>query len=91
MNENQSRKWVDVLQDIVDTYNNTEHIATGKSPNEMTNVNARDGIANLFHGMGCHKDDLSKTVVKRKIKYKLRPGDYVRTIRTKSAFETSRK
>ena len=87
MNENQTYKWTDVLQDIVNTYNNTEHSAIDKAPNEVNFENVHEVAAALHHGAGRYKDMGSGMAARRKYYFKFKPGDYVRTIRAKSTFE----
>ena len=84
MFQKQTRRWVDILDDIVTSYNNSTHSATGKAPNEVTFENANDVVNNLFHGAGRYKEKVPVTVNRKR---KFQPGDYVRTTRAKAQFE----
>lgn len=84
MYEKQTRKWIDRLDDFVDSYNNTKHSATGKVPNEVTFENANDVVNHLFHGAGRYKEQVPMKVDRKR---KFQAGDYVRTTRAKGQFE----
>ena len=84
MFEKQTRKWIDRLDDFVNSYNNSKHSATGKAPNEVTFKNANDVVNHLFHGAGRYKDNVAVRVNRKR---KFQAGDYVRTTRSKGQFE----
>ena len=89
MYDKQTRKWIDVLQDMVNAYNNRIHSAIGMKPNDVTFDNAHYVTSTLYNGgvKSRYKEKLSFLRNDAK-KRKLAIGDYVRTTRSKqNAFE----
>lgn len=72
-----TRRYINVLQDIVQAYNHTRHSATRMQPATVTRENARIARENITRRW--------KTIKKRGIKYRV--GDLVRISRAKAAFE----
>lgn len=72
MLENNTNKYIDVLFDVVDDYNNKVHSSTGETPTDIY-IN------------GKQSQDIAIDIVAEKPKYKV--GDYVRISRTKGVFE----
>lgn len=72
-----TRRYVDVLQDIVRAYNHTRHSSTRMQPATVTRENARIARENISRRWN--------TCEKRRIKYRV--GDLVRISRAKAAFE----
>lgn len=75
-------RYIDVLQDAVESYNNSVHSATGMRPNEVSHVN-RDVVFRNLYGV-----DNLRTLVKQesKIRPRLKVGDVVRLVRKKDSF-----
>ena len=71
MSENQTTRYVDVLSDLLSTYNNREHRSIGMSPNMAELPENQDKVRNM------HNRKYSKVSSKRK-KPKLKIGDLVR-------------
>lgn len=71
-----TKRYVDVLQDIVKGYNNTRHTGTRLVPAEVTMLNASIARKNLLKRYGPKK--------KSRVKYKV--GDLVRVSTTKDVF-----
>ena len=67
-----SRRYIDVLQNIIDSYNNTVHSTTKFAPNGITEENEKQ-IFNNIYGVTSKRELLRKT---RKPKFKI--GDSVR-------------
>lgn len=72
-----TRRYVDVLQDIVRAYNHTRHSATRMQPASVTRENARIARENISRRW--------KTAKKQGFKYRV--GDLVRVSRAKATFE----
>jgi hypothetical protein len=74
-------KYIDVLDDLLHSYNNTVHSATNKAPNQVNKLNERDVFLYLYSGRGRYK----------KIQFFGKPlfkiGDKVRITREKYTFE----
>ena len=70
-----SKRWIDVVQQIVDNYNNTPHSSHGSKPIDVNNENRREIYKKLY------------PLAKVNIECKLNEGDRVRTLRTKTEFE----
>jgi len=77
-----TRRYIDVLQDIVRAYNHTRHSSTRMQPAIVTRENARvarENIARRWNNNDAHKKHA------RKAKYHV--GDLVRVSRAKGTFE----
>lgn len=72
-----TRRYVDVLQNIVSAYNHTRHSSTKMQPAIVTRENARTARENIARRWN----------TKRERKAKYRVGDLVRISRAKAAFE----
>ena len=72
---NQTKKWIDAIDQIVQNYNNTPHSAHGLKPVDVTEENSDDVYKKMF-------PDRNLTVI-----CKLKIGDKVRKIREKTLFE----
>ena len=73
-----SHRWVDILQDLIDGYNNTKHRSTSFAPNEVTAANESIVRNKLF-------PKIKK--LKRHTKAVFKVGDSVRITRKKGTFE----
>ena len=73
--QSKSKRWIDVVQQFVENYNNTPHSSHGFKPVDVNNENRREVYRKLY--------PLSKI----RIECKLSVGDRVRTLRTKAEFE----
>ena len=73
--QNKTKKWIDVIQNIVADYNATPHSAHGLPPQDVTAKNRNDVYKKLYPNIGL------KTVCK------LQVGDRVRKIIEKTLFE----
>lgn len=74
-----SFRYVDVLDDIVGAYNNTYHRNIKMTPNEVNDKNILQVYRNIRESQ--------KLVPKKKLRVKLKVGDYVRITRSKNVFE----
>ena len=72
---NQTRKWIDVLQDFIKNYNNTYHRSIKMAPVDVNDDNRAHVFKTLFP-----KDNI-------KTKPRLKKGDRVRILREKNIFE----
>ena len=70
--------WSNVLQDVVESYNNSVHRTIGRKPSEVTQANA----AELREEMLLERQKKNK----RKEKLDIRVGDAVRISKVKSVF-----
>ncbi len=69
-------KWIDVIEDIVDNYNNSYHSSIKTTPNDITLKQMdRNYTDNIIHN----------AEVRSKMKIKI--GDYVRTLNSKTIFD----
>ena len=75
-----SHRWVDILQDLIDGYNNTRHSSTGFAPNDVTPANERIVRQKLFPKV--------KKLKKHSHAF-FKIGDTVRITRKKGTFEKS--
>ena len=73
--ENKTRRYVDVLQQMVDNYNNTPHRSIGMAPSEV-NLSNRDQVYKKLY-----KQDETRSVPR------LAVGDKVRILKDKALFE----
>ena len=70
-----SKRWVNIINQIVDNYNNTPHSSHGFKPVDVNTENRKEVYQKLY------------PYSKIKIECKLNEGDRVRTLRTKTEFE----
>lgn len=70
-------KWLDILEKIVQKYNNTVHRTTGYKPNSVDNKNAEEILSNSYSHL--------KTVDPKKPKLKV--NDFVRISKHREAFD----
>ena len=70
-----NHKWLNILSDLLNTYNKSKHRTIGIRPIDVTIVNEREVLKKYFSS---NKDT-------KKAKFKV--GDKVRTIKMKTAFE----
>ncbi len=73
-----STRWIDILQDLVDGYNNTKHSSTGFKPNDVNASNEHLVKRNLY-------PNINKKKQHTKPVFKL--GDTVRLAKKKTAFQ----
>ena len=73
-----SHRWVDVLQDLIDGYNNSKHRSIKHTPNEVTYANERRIRKILFPKV---------KKIKRHTKAYFKVGDTVRVTRVKKTFQ----
>lgn len=89
--ENQTYKYINVLQDLVDNYNNTPHQSLGgATPNSVTKQNEDEirYVQYLVRKKGGQKSIQTSNYKKKKISfYKFKVGDLVRVSQLKRAFE----
>ena len=83
MTEQNTKRWIDALPQVVQEYNSKKHSVTGMSPDEASNLDPKSNSA-LY--MKLHNDFLVFTPEVPK----LRVGDWVRISRQKEAFEKGR-
>ena len=74
-------QYVDVLQDFIDTYNNTFHRSIGMAPNDVSTSNS-DTVFTRLYGA----PTLRELVTRNEGRKYLKEGDVVRIVRTKSIF-----
>jgi hypothetical protein len=79
MHENHTWRYIDVLQDLVASYNDTYHASIKRSPSEVSEKNEAE-VLNALYGH-LWKDDASKVKPP-----KLKVGDFVRISRVKGVF-----
>ena len=73
--ENKTKRWVDILDNMIDNYNNTPHRSIGMTPNQVSDENADKVFKQLF-------PDLHLVA-----KPRLKVNDLVRTLKEKNIFE----
>ena len=73
--KNNTKCWVDVLQQFVDNYNNTPHRSIGMAPSKVTDENADQVFKELFPD------------IELESKPRLSVGDTVRILKEKTIFE----
>jgi hypothetical protein len=73
-------KWIDIIDDIVDVYNNTKHSTTKFKPIEINKSNEKFILETIYNKK-------KKNHILKKPKFKL--GDYVRISKFKKTFEKS--
>ena len=79
MHEKHTHTYIDVLQDLVSSYNNTYHSSIKMAPSEVAENNEGEVLRNLY-GKAWEQD-------KKKKRPKFREGDFVRISRVKGVFE----
>lgn len=80
-----TRRYFDVLQDIVHAYNHTRHSTIKMQPAVVTRENARSACENMKRRWGSDKEKKKKRGRKQKAKYRV--GELVRVSRAKATFE----
>lgn len=90
----QSYKYIDVLQDITDNYNNRPHRSLGSySPSEVNRENASEVRLSAYFARNPQtkrrvvKKEIKKKAKKKKSKYKLKVGDLVRITYKRYTFQ----
>ena len=73
-----TRRYIDVLQDLVDSYNKSKHRSIQKKPINVTQENERE----VWHTLYGEREEKKKPV-----KYKFEIGDQVRISKMKRTFE----
>lgn len=73
--KNKTKNWIDIIEKVVDNYNNTPHSAIGVAPNEVSESNRKQVYKRLYPDLGL------RTVCK------LKQGDLVRKIIQKEFHE----
>ena len=73
-----TRRYIDVLQDLVDSYNKSKHRSIQKKPINVTQKNERE----VWHTLYGEREEKKKPV-----KYKFEIGDQVRISKMKRTFE----
>ena len=73
--KNKTKNWIDVIDKVVENYNNTPHSTIGVAPNQVSESNRKEVFKRLFPDLGL------RTVCK------LRKGDRVRKIIKKDIYE----
>ena len=73
-----NKKYIDILDDLVDSYNNTYHRSVKTTPNSVNSKNESQIYINLY---GLNKN------YKNKINFKFKVGDHVRLSKVKRTFE----
>ena len=79
--ENQTNKWTDILDDLIDSYNNSYHRSIKIEPNKVSPENENQIYENLY---GFKKNEGDSTFLK---KFKFSIGDFVRLSKIKKTFE----
>ena len=73
--KNNTKKWIDVLPQLIENYNNTPHRSIGMSPNEVTDDNADKVFNKMFPD------------IHLEAKPRLHIGDTVRKLKEKTIFD----
>jgi hypothetical protein len=87
-----SGKKIDVLDDLVYSYNNTIHPAHGLTPSHVFNLprEKQTEIANkMYDGPEFESITKEKDMKRNDIKFEFKIGDYVRAVNSKTLFEKS--
>ena len=82
MTDNATYKYVDVLQDLVKSYNNSYHRSIGMSPSQVSEQNAKNVFTHMYGN-----PLQSSTTKKKHTRYKFKVGDHVRVAVNKGPFE----
>jgi hypothetical protein len=83
LTENNTKRWIDLLPEVVREYNSNKHSVTGMSPTQASNLDSKGSRA-LFSKL--YNDSLVYTPAVPKLEV----GDWVRISRQKEAFEKGR-
>ena len=73
--KNKTKRWIDVLDQLIENYNKTPHRTIGMSPNEVTNDNSDKVFKKMFPDL------------QLEAKPRLHVGDQVRKLKEKTIFE----
>ena len=73
--ENKTKRWIDVLPQLIENYNNTPHRSIGMPPNRVTDENANKVFRTMFPD------------IELEAKPRLHKGDIVRKLTEKTIFE----
>ena len=73
--KNKTKNWINIIDQVVDNYNNTPHSAIGVAPNEVSESNRKQVYKRLYPNLGL------RTVCKLKV------GDKVRKLIKKDIYE----
>ena len=80
-----TRRWIDVLSDIVDSYNKTMHSVTQMRPEEVNEQNSIKTYMNMYYN-GRNASSSSSALVNKKKKPKFKKGQHVRILKPKEPF-----
>ena len=73
--KNKTKNWIDIIDNVIDNYNNTPHSVIGMAPNQVSESNRKQVYKRLYPDFGL------RTVCK------LKEGDRVRKIINKDLYE----
>jgi hypothetical protein len=79
--EKGTNKWIDIIDDLVISYNNTYHSSIKTEPFNVSKLNEEEIYENLY---GYKKDEGDSSFLK---KFKFKIGDFVRLSKIKKTFE----
>jgi hypothetical protein len=93
----QSHKWINIIDDVVNSYNHTYHRTLKAAPNDVTKENQDDFFVKLYYKKGIDlAQNREKTKEKKKVKnikqlqkkqmFKFKIGDHVRLAKLRGAF-----
>lgn len=82
-----TRRYIEVLQDIVYAYNHTRHSSIKMQPSVVTRENARIARENMNRRLYNNEEKIKKEYRGRRQKVKYNVGDLVRVSRSKVTFE----
>ena len=78
-----TRKWIDVIDKLINKYNNSEHSTIGMTPKQASNIkNYEKVLKNTYEDNDDHEDYYDKDKTKH-----FNVGDWVRISRVKGKFE----
>lgn len=77
-----SKKWVQPIQELVESYNNSKHSTTGYKPNDVKHENVQD-ILNKMYSSPHYKKLVKQHKYKRRL---LKVGDNVRIVKSRTIF-----
>lgn len=85
VNNNFRKRYIDRLQNLMDTYNSTIHSTTKYRPNEVNETNA----TKVYHNMYRKKKRDTKRIINNGLfkKPKLQQGDFVRAVKKRNIFD----
>lgn len=84
---NNTKKWIDVVQRVVNAYNHSVHSGTKLRPSDVNLYNAADARENLRNRAASNGNGIMAKRQQHGAKPKYRVSDYVRISRTKNTFE----